>query len=935
MLKYCFLLLYLCGGLSLFSQVSLRDPLAALLLKPGEKGDGRSYAVKISDLPPGTRVLRQLTKTIWIIEINGESDRAEWSRKAEMLTAVNDGWKLSPALLNRYSLGKADLENGDFLLSVKDLQLLKNTYSPREGFFIQAAYMASGAVQVKAPDGWISTALKDPNIRFISHSRKAVTERELTGFDLSANLVNAAHRSWPSLNGKGLTVSIKENRPDTNDIDFRGRYVFSPGASPLMETHATTMTTIAAGAGNSFYTGKGVAWGSRISSADFASLLPDEDASLHMLDVSVQNHSYGTGIENYYGADAQAYDRQSNDNTRLLHVFSAGNSGTQSSNSGNYSGIAGYANITGSFKMAKNNLVVGAVDSFGTVPLLSSRGPAFDGRIKPELVAFGEDGSSGAAAIVSGIALVLQDAIKEQSGELPAAALTRAILVNSATDIGSTGIDFISGFGSANAFRAVQTVMDNRYDSGLVRIGETGIHRITLPPNAINLKITVCWNDPAAAANSATALVNDLDLSVMHPVSANSWQPWILNSFAAADSLALGARRGRDSLNNIEQVTINLPPAGEFIINVEGYAIQTAEQAYFLSWQYDTIGSFHFTYPVKGDQLLKAASNTIRWSGSLTGTAGLDYSLDGGQSWLSAAENIDLEQGYFKWQAPDIFSTLLLRMSANGQQFFSDTVGISRNLNIKTGFNCPDSFLVYWNKIAAVDQYNVYRLGNQYLEKLATLSDTALIGLSANNPYEYYTVAPVLSAGIEGMKSYTFNYKSQGVGCYISNFLADVSGTNEARLSLFLGSVYRVKNIVFEKWMSTRFEPIASTTPATQLQHIINTFANNGLNIYRVRIELEDGSVLYTRQEQVYIFNEESYYIFPNPVKQGSAIRILTQEIDNTLFILFDATGKIVLKQSINNTLQEISTSGLQPGIYFYNIYKNGVRERSKKLIVQ
>jgi len=35
---------------------------------------------------------------------------------------------------------------------------------------------------------------------------------------------------------------------------------------------------------------------------------------------------------------------------------------------------------------------------------------AFDGRIKPEIVALGEDGSSGAAAIVSGIALLIRDA---------------------------------------------------------------------------------------------------------------------------------------------------------------------------------------------------------------------------------------------------------------------------------------------------------------------------------------------------------------------------------------------------------------------------------------------------------------------------------------------------------------------------------------------
>jgi len=48
----------------------------------------------------------------------------------------------------------------------------------------------------------------------------------------------------------------------------------------------------------------------------------------------------------------------------------------------------------------------------GNVLSPSSRGPAYDGRVKPELVAFAEDGSSGAAAIVSGISLVAQQTYK-------------------------------------------------------------------------------------------------------------------------------------------------------------------------------------------------------------------------------------------------------------------------------------------------------------------------------------------------------------------------------------------------------------------------------------------------------------------------------------------------------------------------------------------
>ncbi len=69
--------------------------------------------------------------------------------------------------------------------------------------------------------------------------------------------------------------------------------------------------------------------------------------------------------------------------------------------------------------MSKNTLSVGAVDSQGKVSPLSSRGPAYDGRIKPELVAYGEGGTSEAAALVSGVSLLLQQAYREQQNHLP------------------------------------------------------------------------------------------------------------------------------------------------------------------------------------------------------------------------------------------------------------------------------------------------------------------------------------------------------------------------------------------------------------------------------------------------------------------------------------------------------------------------------------
>jgi hypothetical protein len=113
------------------------------------------------------------------------------------------------------------------------------------------------------------------------------------------------------------------------------------------------MATISAGGGNTWYATKGAAWGSKIVSSSFSNLLPDANSFFQQYGVTVQNHSYGTAIENYYGPEAVAYDLQVANNPSQLHVFSSGNSGQLASTAGTYNGISGFANLTGNLKWQK------------------------------------------------------------------------------------------------------------------------------------------------------------------------------------------------------------------------------------------------------------------------------------------------------------------------------------------------------------------------------------------------------------------------------------------------------------------------------------------------------------------------------------------------------------------------------------------------------
>lgn len=909
---------------SSFVEVSVADTIVY--------SEQKQHFLYFGSIPPNIRTLRQLADTIAIIVIPDQQAFDHLAKRGRLFNA-NNRWKLAenfPVPIHTTETEKTnswivELENATtFIRCIKNNPFI----------VIEKTADNNKTVQLKASWKHIEQyVLNRSDVFFIDRAKQAYTERELTGFDLSANKGNLAHRLWPNINGRGLTLAVKENKPDTADLDFRGRYVSSPIASGMMETHATTMATMAAGGGNSFYTGKGMAWGASVTSTNFSNLLPDANQVLNALQVTVQNHSYGTGIENYYGADAAAYDAQQYQQKKLMHIFSAGNAGTQASVTGNYAGIAAVANLTGSFKMLKNGLAVGAMDSLGTIPLLSSRGPAYDGRLKPELVALGEDGTSGAAAIVSGTALLVQQAWQTQTGEIPSSDIVRAILLNSADDVAEKHIDYVSGYGSVNAKAAIQNVVDRRVLIDSVNNQEEKTHRISIPANAKQLKITLSWIDPAAQANTYKALINDLDLSVTHTGLLQNWLPWVLSSAAHKDSLQKLPVRKKDSLNNNEQVTIDFPVAGDYELKIRGHRINEGKQAYAIAWQYDTLRHFQFCYPVKGDHLDPLRKNLIRWQTTIPDTATLMYRLNN-DTWQTIANAVDLTKTVYSWQPPDTTALIQFRLRATQQNWLSDTVTISAPLRINTGFNCVDSFLIYWQK-AKVNQYRLYRLGEQYLEPFITMNDTALVQYKQNNPYTYFTVAPILPNSIEAQKAFTFNYTTQQVACYISGFIADPVGTNSARLNLQLGTTYQVAKLVFEKRTQNGYAVVQEITPVTTRQFSITTAANKGLNIYRVRVQLNNGTSYYTEPEQVIHFSGQPYYVFPNPVQPGASVEVLTEDPDNKIFRLYDLFGRLLMKASLTGTRNRLRMPLLQRGIYFYTITQTSQREVSGKLVVQ
>ncbi|MGZ3924230.1 MAG: S8 family peptidase, partial [Flavisolibacter sp.] len=763
---------------------------------------------------------------------------------------------------------------------------------------------------------------------------RAPKEELTTGtLDLSLNRINLVHNKFPFINGDSIFASIKEQRFDTSDIDIKGRYFDSRVAAATVSSHASIMATMLAGAGNTSPFARGAALGSYVTSSDFANLLPDPDSVYRNYKISIQNHSYGTAIENYYGADAAAFDQSMKNNPSLLHVFSSGNSGAGTSTSGTYTGIQEFANITGSFKMAKNIITVGATDSFNHVVGPSSKGPAYDGRVKPELVAFGQDGSSGAAALVSGTVALVQQSYRSLYNVIPSNALTKSVILNSADDVERPQIDYSSGYGALNAYNAVNTVFQNRFLEGLVSQNEVKSFNVTVPPNIARAKFTLVWMDTPAPANASKALVNDLDAQLQFPSSGQVWLPWVLSIVPNRDSLVVNATRKIDTLNTVEQITVDFPDSGNYSFKVIGSRIQQGpSQLFAVAYQFDTINHFVWTYPSSTDAMAASAKYVIRWQTTISGTGTIEYSLDRLQ-WQTVAD-VNLNDGYYTWITPDTSSIAFLRMKLSGgpSTFMSDSFTVSRVMNLKVGFNCADSFLLYWNRLP-VSQYLLYGLGEKYLQPMMTLADTSIVLSKQRWTSLNYAVAPLLNSKT-GLRSFTTNYTTQGVGCYFESFLALLQN-NIAQLNVLLGTVYNISSITIMRTNSRGTTTIQTLAPPlTTSFSVTDSNLVRGVNKYQLAIHLIDGSTIYSEVETLYYFPDLPVIAYPNPVRQNEPLTIISETPGDYSITFYDASGRMTLTRRLDDVYQQLLTLRLAKGVYFMKVISQSGASFMQKIIV-
>ena len=409
-----------------------------------------------------------------------------------------------------------------------------------------------------------------PGVKYVELAPGTPVPDDTKGRSLHrSNTINTDYYGGLKYDGKGVSISLADDGHIGPHIDFKGR--LKSFTTSNTGTHGDMTSGICVGAANLDPRHKGMATGAFLNLYGINGYPQINQAIQNLANLKsvITSTSYSEGC-NQYTTTSEDGDSKMYENSPLLFVFSGGNNGVGNCN---YGAGAGWGNITGGYKNGKNVIAVGNLDQSGVIDPSSSRGPAPDGRIKPDISANGTDqmstdenytysvggGTSAACPGLAGVSAQLFQAWRElKSEENPDASLIKGILLNSADDLGRPGPDFLYGWGGVNARKALKTIQLSRYKTEYVENGDTVNFLLNVPSNSRNLKVMIYWPDPAGTPNAGLTLVNDLDLTVKQPNGQISF-PWKLNSSPVASLLSLPAGNGRDSLNNAEQVSINNP----------------------------------------------------------------------------------------------------------------------------------------------------------------------------------------------------------------------------------------------------------------------------------------------------------------------------------------------------------------------------------------
>ncbi len=340
---------------------------------------------------------------------------------------------------------------------------------------------------------------------------------------------------------------------------------------------------------------------------------------------------------------------------------------------------------------AKNILSVGAVydisggwtDSSDVVmSTFSGWGPTDDGRIKPDLVANGislyscMDGDDSDYGSLSGTSmsspnlsgslnLLVRYYEATHTGTTPLASTMKAVLIQTADEAGAyLGPDYMFGWGLMNTLKAAELIQDDSSTPGHIleeslANGATDEYYITsdgLGP----IRVSLAWTDPpgtppSPSLNPTTSnLVNDLDVRLERVATSTVYQPYVLNPSSPASA----ASTGDNSRDNSEQIYLESPVSGLYLVSVTHKGTLSSNQAYSLALSLsagtqDTEDpQVTVTAPDGGEVWSEGTTYDITWNATdNVGVTSIDIllSTDGGATFPTTIATGEANDGIYPW----------------------------------------------------------------------------------------------------------------------------------------------------------------------------------------------------------------------------------------------------------------------------------------------
>jgi hypothetical protein len=647
--------------------------------------------------------------------------------------------------------------------------------------------------RVRLPLSQIPVLASQPFLLLAAAVQPEGEPEDIRGLSLHrSNVLNGAYAGARKYDGSGVSVAVRDDGTVGPHIDFQGR--LDNGLSTPGGTHGDRVAGVVGGYGNLDPTVQGMAPGSFIYAMDYQANFLDSTLGLHnSLGVMVTNSSYSNGCNAGYTVITNIVDGQAYDNPSLLHVFSGGNS--NGSDCG-YGAGTQWGNVTGGHKMGKNVLTVAALDIGDQIAGFSSRGPAHDGRIKPDISGLGvsvrmpsdnhtytsSGGTSFSAPGLAGISAQLYHAYRELNGGAdPTAALIKATMLNTADDLGNIGPDFIFGWGRVNARQAVELLEGAQFLSSQANQGDSLSFQLNIPANTKEARIMLYWAEEPATVLANKALINDLNLQVLDG-SGQTHLPWVLNPAPNPSTLDDPASTGIDTLNNMEQVVLTDPAAGPIDVSVLASSVPKGPQEFYIVYAY-LPDEVHLTYPMGGESFVPGVTERIRWDAldysPGSGVFTLEYSTDGGNSWQVINSNISAATRFYDWPVPNLVNgQVRMRISRGGLSSSSvadfTIIGQPQNLNLEQV--CPSSLRFSWDAVSGATEYEVTLLGDKYMDSVLVVAaqpnPEATIPIQDENAEHWVSVRALGPNGSKGRRAIALQHDGGRVNCPIDNDVA-------------------------------------------------------------------------------------------------------------------------------------------------------------------